>query len=129
MSYEEVLRLDVPVDDVLCVAVAQSPGEFQDVLRALALPEASLGLEVLIKLAAGAVLENQVNPLVVKEVSVKAKDVDMAKVRLNLNFPAQLVLHSCLKELRFLKDLQGHNIVGRLGCGSGEGGKEKGLIT
>ena len=53
---EEVLRLDVAVDHVLRVAVAEGAGELEDVLGALALAETTLGLEVLVELAAGAVL-------------------------------------------------------------------------
>lgn len=83
----------------------------------LTLTEPTLGLEVLIELSTGAgsesekravsdeqrncdctntkaspVFENQVNPLVVEEVTIEAEDVHVAEVGLNLNLSAELVL-------------------------------------
>jgi hypothetical protein len=102
------------VDHVLGVAVPEGAGELEDVLGGLPLAETALGLEVLVELAAGAVLEDQVDALVVEEVAVEAEDVDVAEVRLDLNLPAELVLDPGLEELGLLEDLEGDNVVGGL---------------
>jgi len=45
---------------------------------------------------------------VVVEVAIEAQDVGVAQVRLDLNLPAQLVLHLVLLQLRLVQRLHRH---------------------
>ena len=60
---QQVFGLDVAVDDVLGVAVAQRAREARDVRRGARLGEAPRALQLLVQLAARGVLEDEVDLL------------------------------------------------------------------
>ena len=77
---------------LLAVAVGEGVGHLVDVLGRDALLEPALGLllQVLVKLALGRELEDEVDPALVIEVAEQAEDVGVAEVGLDLDFsPSQ----------------------------------------
>ena len=69
MPDQQVLRLDIPVDDVFAVQVPQSTRQRVDVLCGAAFTEAALFHQLLVQLALGRVLQNQVHALLIPEVA------------------------------------------------------------
>ena len=108
---EQILGLDVPVDDVLLVAVIERAGHVEDVLGRFRLGEAELDGELLIKFSARRELEDEVDALLVPEVAVHAQNVPVHEVRLDLDFTPELVLDAVLLELRLAQHLQGHDVL------------------
>ena len=105
-AHEDVLRLDVAVDDVLAVEVAQGARHLGDVLRGLPLGEAVLAAQVLIQLTLGGELEDQEDPLAVVEVAEQLQDVGVPQVALDLDLAPHLLLHPALSQLGLVQHLQ-----------------------
>lgn len=105
-AHEDVLGLDVPVDDVLAVQVAQGAGHLGDVLRGLPLGEAVLAAQVLVQLALGGELEDQEDALAVVEVPEELQDVGVPQVALDLDLAPHLLLHPPLRQLRLVEHLE-----------------------
>lgn len=82
---QKILRLDVAMDDVLFVAVVKRRGEGGDVAGRFFLIETLLFLQLLVKLALGRELENQVHAVGVVEIRKQAQNVRVAQVGLNFN--------------------------------------------
>lgn len=68
--------LEVPVNDVLLVAVVKSFRDVQDVPSALLLPETPFA-ELLVELAARCELEDEVDTPIIVEVAEQAQDISM----------------------------------------------------
>jgi hypothetical protein len=66
-------------------------------------------LEDLVQLTARGILKNEVDPRLVVEVAIHAKDVWMAQLRLDVDFALQLVLERSALELRLVENLQADN--------------------
>ena len=79
---EEVLGLDVPVDDLLGVAILEGLGHLVDVLGAAALVVAAAGhlLQLLVHLATRGVLQDEVDTRLVVEVAEHAQNVLVSKM-------------------------------------------------
>ena len=75
-SQEQVLGLDVTMNNMLLVAVAESSSHLEDVSRRFLFAEPTLRREALVELAAGGVLEDQIDALLVPEVAVHACAID-----------------------------------------------------
>ena len=75
----QVPHLDIPVDDVLAMAVYQRVTELEDVLGTRSLGEPPLFLEQTVDRAGRRVLQDEVDPRVVVEVSEEAKDVAVSE--------------------------------------------------
>jgi hypothetical protein len=108
---EEVLRLDVPVDDALLVAVVQRRRERTDVVGRPLLGKSFEALEVFVELATRGELEDEVDSALIVEVAVESEDVVVAKVGLNLDFASQLMLNAGLCKLRFEQNLQSNDVM------------------
>lgn len=108
---EEVLRLDVPVDDVLLVDVGEGLRDLVNDVGALGLIEAAPRrvLELLVELAARDVLQNHVDLVLVEEKAVDGQDVLVLEVEANFNFPLQLLLDPVVDELCLVEDFEGHH--------------------
>lgn len=103
---EDVLGLDVAVDDVLAVQVAQGAGHLGHVLRGLPLGEPVLAPQVLVQLALGRELEDQEDALAVVEVPEELQDVGVPQVALDLDLAPHLLLHAPLRQLRLVQHLE-----------------------
>lgn len=103
---EDVLGLDVPVDDVLAVQVAQRARHLRDVLRGLPLGEAVLAAQVLVELALAGELDDQEHALAVVEVAVQLQDVGVPQVALDLDLAAHLALDPAVLQLVLVQHLQ-----------------------
>ena len=84
-AQQQVLWLDVTVDDVLLVAVPEGGRHLEDELGGLAFGEAALVGQMLVELAVGGILQNEVDALVIVEVAVHSQDVLVAEVSLDFN--------------------------------------------
>lgn len=112
---EEVLRLDVPVDDVLAVAVEQRAGQLRDKCGRCALVKVLPVLEDLVELPLGGIFEDEVDTGVIVEVAEEAEDVGVPQVGLDLNLSAQLVLHVGLLQLLLRAAEAGEGVAGCVG--------------
>jgi hypothetical protein len=108
---EEVLRLDVTVDDVLLVAVVERRGEGSDVVRSSLLREALKALKVFVKLSSRGEFEDEIDSALIVEITIKAKNIVVTKVRLDLDFSTKLVLNAGLSELRLEQNFESNNVV------------------
>ena len=91
---EDVLGLNVPVDDVLAVQVAESRRHLGNILGRLGLGETVLLAEVLVQLALARELEDQEDAFAVMEVTEELEDVGVAEVALDFDLSADLPLHT-----------------------------------
>lgn len=103
---EDVLGLDVAVDDVLAVQVAQRARHLRHVLRRLPLREPALAPQVLVQLPFRRELEDQEHPLAVVEVPEQLQDVRVPQVALDLDLPPHLLLHPPLRQLALVQHLE-----------------------
>lgn len=76
---------------------------------------------MLIKLAPRTILQNQINPLIIKKVPVQPQNINMPQMTLNLNLPPELMLHSGFEELSFLEDFEGDDVFGVFFAGKVDG--------
>ena len=90
------------------VNVLERADHLQDVVGGawLRVAAAWLGKHVLVKLAFGAVLKNQVNFLLIVEKSVKLEHVFVPQVTLDLDFTPQLVGNLGLLKLTLVEHLE-----------------------
>lgn len=113
-AHQNVLGLDVAVDDVLAVQVAQRRRHLGNVLGRLPLGEAVLLAQVLVQLALAGELEDQEDALAVVEVPVQLEDVGVPQVALDLNLAPHLLLHArAVLQLRLVEDLERADEVAR----------------
>lgn len=106
-AHEDILGLDIPMDNVLAVEVAQRRSHLRNVLRGLPLGEPVLAAQVLVQLALAGELEDQKDALAVVEVAVQLEDVGVSQVALDLNLAANLLLNAgALLEFGFVEDLE-----------------------
>lgn len=113
-AIEQVLRLDIPVDNVLRVDVLESLDHLPDVVRCLLLRVALLRAEVLVELPFWAVLEDEVDLVLVEEEAVELDDVGVAQMALDLDLSSQLVLDSSLQKLLLEEHLKRHYVLATL---------------
>lgn len=78
---EQIFGLDVAMNHMLCVAVLQRSSQRLDVLRRALLIERAMLLKLLVQLALGSKLENQINTRRIVEVTVQSQDVGVAAAR------------------------------------------------
>lgn len=95
------------MDDVFAVAVHQRDCHLARVARGARLAEVARRHQVVVHLAAGRELEDEVDALVVKEVAEEAQDVGVEHVALDLDLALQLRKHVGLDELLLVEHLQG----------------------
>ena len=106
-AHQDVLGLDVAVDDVLAVQVAQRRRHLRDVLRGLPLGEPALAPQVLVQLALAGELEDQKDALAVVKVPVQLEDVGVPQVALDLDLAPHLLLDARpLLQLRLVEHLE-----------------------
>lgn len=91
-SHEDILGLDVAVNDVLAMQVAQSGGHLGNVLSSLPFGESRLPTQVLIQLTLGSKLKDEEDALAVMEVTVKLENIGVAKIALDLDLSPHLLL-------------------------------------
>lgn len=72
---QQILRLNVPVNNVLFVAIPEGRRHFQNELRRLPLRKVALIGKVLVELSMGSVLKNQVDAFVVIKITIHAQDI------------------------------------------------------
>lgn len=112
-AHEDVLGLDVTVNDVLAVQVAQRRSHLGNVLRRLPLGEPALLTQVLVQLALAGELEDEEDALAVVEVAVQLEDIGVAQVTLDLDLAADLLLDAALLEFVLVQDLEGADEAAR----------------
>jgi len=100
-AVEQVLRLDIPMNDVLRVNVLQGLTYLENVagrflLRVMAL---RLRFQVLVQLALGAVLEDQIDLVIIEEESVELHHILVAQVAVNLHLSPQLMGYLRIQQL------------------------------
>ena len=71
-------------------------------------------LQLLVQLALGGELEDQVDARLIVKVAIQPQDVGVAQVRLDLDLSAELVLDARLAQLRFIQHLERHDVLGVL---------------
>lgn len=104
---QDVLRLDIPVDNMLAVQVSQRGSHLGNVLGGLPLGEAVRAAKMLIQLALAGELQDQKDTLAVVEVAEHLQDARMAQVALDLNLTTDLALDAAVLDLVLVKNLQG----------------------
>ena len=128
-AHEQVLGLDVPVDDVLGVAVPEGLGELPDAARGAGLAQAAAAraaraaasllllplrrppLQLAVELPPGRVLQDQVHPFGVVEVPEQPEHVAVPEVALDLDLAPQLVLDLRRAQLAFEEDFEGDDVA------------------
>mmetsp|Transcript_21606 Transcript_21606/g.44583 ORF Transcript_21606/g.44583 Transcript_21606/m.44583 type:complete len:271 (-) Transcript_21606:618-1430(-) len=109
---KQILRLDIPVNDVLRMAVTKRLTEIANELGRRPLRKPPLGSEPLVQLSARTVLQNQIDVLIVVEIAVHPQDVLVPQMRLDFDLAAQLVFAPVAEELRFREAFEGHDVFG-----------------
>lgn len=113
-TIEQVLWLDVSMDYVLLVDVLQRLDHLTDVVGCLLFRVFLLGPQSLVELTFRAVLEDQVDLVVVEEESIELDNVGVAKVTLDLDLPPELVLDATFEELLLVEHLEGDDVLATL---------------
>ncbi|KAI9454641.1 hypothetical protein BJY52DRAFT_1224973 [Lactarius psammicola] len=103
---EEVLRLDVPVDDVLHVEVGEGIGHLVDI-DGTAMLRGAVFCELLVKLTFAGKFEHEEDVLIVVEVPVEAENVGVSEILLDLDFTTDLLLNPGLDNFGLVKTLEG----------------------
>jgi len=113
---EKVLRLDVSVNDFLAVAVGKRVCHLADVQGRLGLgkPAVLLFLKTLVELPTRCILQNEVNPALVVEITKQPKNIWVAKMGLDLDLSAKLVLYLRLLQLGLEENLESNNVLALL---------------
>lgn len=114
LGEEDVFGLEVPVDDVLLVAVDESLCDLSDVAGSLGLREATLLLETTKELSFGGVLHEDVDVGVVIKVAKHPEDVLMAQVGLDLDLSSELLSHLIIFDGIDGQDLESDDLLGSL---------------
>ena len=109
---KQILRLDVPVDDVFRMEVGEGVCHLVDIDGTTALREGAKLCELLVELALAGELEHEENTLLVVEVAVEAQDIGVSEVLLDLDFATNLLLHAGLYDLRLVEALEGEDVIG-----------------
>lgn len=104
---QDVLRLDIPVNNMLAVQVPQRRRHLGNILSRLPLREAVLPPQVLIQLTLAGELENQEDSLTIMEVAEHLENVGVAKVALDFNLSTDLALNTTDLEFALVQHLQG----------------------
>ena len=105
-AVQQIFRLDVPVDYVLRVDVLQGLDHLPDVVCCLDLGVAALCPQIFVELTLRAILQDQVNLVVIEEEAVELNNVRVAQVALDLNLPPKLVLNATLQQLLLVEHFQ-----------------------
>ena len=100
------------MNHVFAVAVHECDGHLPRVARGARLAEVARRHEVVVHLAAGRELENEVDALVIEEVAKEAQDVGVQHVALDLHLALELREHVALDELLFVEHLRGGRVLG-----------------
>ena len=109
---KQILRLDIPVDDVFRMEVGEGVCHLVDIDGATALREGTKLCELLVELALAGKLEHQENTFLVVEVTVETQYIGVSKVLLDLDLATDLLLHAGLHDLRLVETLEGEDIFG-----------------
>ena len=98
-AVEQVLRLDVPMNNVLRVDVSERLADLEDVARGLdfVIPALRLAFKVFVELTLGTILQDQVYPVIVVEEAVQLNHILVPQVALNFDLSAQLVRYVTLE--------------------------------
>lgn len=105
-AHQYILGLDIAMDDVLAVEVAQRVCHLRDILRRLPLRKPRFLAEVLVQLSAAGKLEDQEDPVGVVEVAVELEDVGVPQVALDLDLALHLLLDAALLQLALVENLE-----------------------
>mmetsp|Transcript_100286 Transcript_100286/g.214872 ORF Transcript_100286/g.214872 Transcript_100286/m.214872 type:complete len:342 (-) Transcript_100286:8-1033(-) len=111
-AYENVLRLDVAVDDMLGVTILDRLHHLLEVPSRPRLGECAAALQEGVELPTWRHLQHEVDALVVVKVTVKPQDIHVPAVRLDLNLPSELMLHTVLNELLLVQHLKSEDEAG-----------------
>jgi hypothetical protein len=111
-SHKDVLRLEIAVDDVLRVAVADSVGNLTDALRCVAAIKLFGISEDRKQFTARCIFHDKVYIRVVVEISIETDDVRVPQVGLDLDFATNLAFHVVFLDSSLVYDLKSHNKLG-----------------
>lgn len=104
-SNQQIFGFDITMNHMLRMAVDQCVAKRHDVRSSSSFVECPAALQFFVKFPFCGIFQDQVHTTGVVEVAVQPQDVWMAKVRLDLNLSAQLVLDMGLLKLVFEKNL------------------------
>ena len=110
-TQEKILGLDISVDDVLRVEVGEGVGHLIDVDGAATLREGTVLRELLVELTLAGKLEHEEDALLVVEVTVKAENMWVSEVLLDLDLATDLLLYSRLDDLGLVETLEGEDVL------------------
>jgi len=94
------------------VEVDESVGHLVDVDSASAFGKAAILHQLLVHLALAGEFEHEEDTVFVVEVAVKAEDVGVSEVLLDLDFAPDLLLNPGLDNLLLVEALEGKDVVG-----------------
>mmetsp|Transcript_7806 Transcript_7806/g.21406 ORF Transcript_7806/g.21406 Transcript_7806/m.21406 type:complete len:285 (-) Transcript_7806:15-869(-) len=103
---KDVLWLDISVDNVLPMAIQNGLHHLLEVPSGASLRETASILEESVQLTTWRHFQHEVYPALIMEEVVQPQNVHVSTVRLNFDFPSQLVLHTVLDELNLVQDFQ-----------------------
>lgn len=112
-AYEDVLRLDIPMHDMLGVQVQQRVRHLVYIPRTAAVAKAPLLSQLFIQLAFGGELEHKEDARGVVEVAVESQDVGVAQVLLDFDLAADLALDFASDNFLFVKGFQSEDVLWR----------------
>lgn len=105
-SHKNVLRLDVPVHDMLVMEIRQRCGHLRDVLCCFPLWKSVFFPKMFIQLSFARKFEHEEDTLDVVKVAVEANDIGMSQMAVDLNLSPHLLFDLSLLQLAFVKDFQ-----------------------
>mmetsp|Transcript_31384 Transcript_31384/g.45953 ORF Transcript_31384/g.45953 Transcript_31384/m.45953 type:complete len:286 (+) Transcript_31384:190-1047(+) len=111
-SDQKILRLDITVNYMLAMAVNQSLRHLLHVLCRTPFTETATASEILVHFSKWRILKDEIDSLVIIEVTIHTENILVSEVGLNLNLSSQLMFHTSIQELFLPKNLQSNNILG-----------------
>ncbi|KAF5315292.1 hypothetical protein D9619_007381 [Psilocybe cf. subviscida] len=109
---QQILRLNIPVNNMLTMQIRQRIRHLVDVPRAPPLREPVQLRELLVQLALARELEHEEDALLVVEVPVQAQDVGVPQVLLDLDLAPDLLLDLGRDDLGLVERLHGEDELG-----------------
>ena len=105
-SHKDVLGLDVSVHNMLLMEIFQRCCHLRNILCCFPFGESVLFPEMLIQLAFASKFKDEEDSFAVVEMTVKAENIRMAQMAVDLYFPSYLLLDLSLLQLAFVENLQ-----------------------
>jgi len=115
---QEVFGLDITMNDVLRVEVDQRIRHLVHISRTPSFGKACLSFTQLpVELSLSSELDHEEDAFLVVEVAIQPQDIRVAKVCLDFNFPADLLLDSGFDDFGLVEGLESDDVLG-LGLGT-----------